>query len=149
MTHGAKCFRPGQVGGQASAILFILRPGEVGRHMRVSQPMVGLAWASDTPCSGAAGLLLAGIDLTSAIGVGSGRDRVLQHVLPGHTIGPSPLQRSLSRAFPQANSELAAVPHQIAQARMQRAEFVKLAKDEPHQAARQNNLFIYDLGTRV
>ena len=58
--------------------------------------MVGVAWARDPPRTRAAGLLFARIDLASAIRIGSGIERVLQHILQGHAVGPTPLQRPLA-----------------------------------------------------
>jgi hypothetical protein len=112
-------------------MLFILRPGDVGGNLVLKHHMVGSACASDTPCTGAPGLLLPGIYLASAIRVGAGIDRVLQQVLQGHTIGPAPLQRPFGGAFPHANPELNVVLYQIAQERMPRAKVLTLAKDQP------------------
>ena len=52
-------------------MLLVRRPGEVGRPLLFSQRMVGGAGARDPARTGTAGLLFAGLDLASAIGVGA------------------------------------------------------------------------------
>src|SRR5215831_14415609 len=103
--------------------------------------MVGVVWACDPPCTRAAGLLLAGIDLAPAIGIGAGIEWVLQHILQGHAVGPTPLQWPFDRACPQAYSELNSVLDQVTQERMQGPEFLKCAKDQPDH--------MLDLGIRI
>ena len=59
--------------------------------MLFEEGMGGVAWARDPPRTRAAGVLCAGINLASAIRLGSGIERVLQHILQGHAVGPTPL----------------------------------------------------------
>jgi hypothetical protein len=66
---------------------------------------------------------------------------MLQHILQGHAVGPTPLQWPFDKAFPQAYSELNIVLDQVTQERMQCPEFLKFAKDQPDH--------MLDLGIRI
>ena len=92
--------------------------------------MGGVAWARDPPRTRAAGLLLAGIDLASALRLGSGIEWVLQHILQGHAVGPPPRPRPFGRAFPQVDPKVDVVLHQRAQERRPRAECGTFAQDQ-------------------
>jgi hypothetical protein len=131
MPHGAQRLGPGPVGGEAGEVLCILGPGDGGGPVLFSQHPGGLASARDTSRAGAAGSLRVGIDLPSAIGVGSGIERGLHQVLPGHAMGPAPLQYPLRGAFPPADPEVDLMLPQRTQERMPGAEFVNLANDQP------------------
>jgi hypothetical protein len=72
---------------------------------------------------------VAGIDLSSALGVCASIEQVLQQILQRHAIGPTPLQYPLNRACPQADPEGDVVLDQIAQEPMERAEFVNLSTE--------------------
>jgi hypothetical protein len=91
-----------------------------------------VARAGDAPGTGAARLRSTRIHLAPSIGVRPGLQRVFQQGLQRHALGPAPLQRPLGGTFPQADPALNVVWHDIAQERMQRAELVTLAKDQPH-----------------
>jgi hypothetical protein len=93
--------------------------------------MIRGAGAGDASGPGTARSLLAGIDLASPLGVGASIHWVLQHVLQRHTLRPAPRQCPLGRPLSQADPEWDSVLHQIAQERLERAEVIKLAKDQP------------------
>ena len=131
MSYRAQRFGTSPVGGSAGAVLFILRPGDVRWNVLLSHRLGGVAGAHHTPRTGAARLLCTGIDLTSSIGVCARIQRVLEHIVQGHAIGPAPLERPFGGAFPHADPELDVVLHQRAQEGMPRAELLKLAKDQP------------------
>jgi len=109
--------------------------------MLFEEGMVSVAGARAPPSTRAAGLLLAGIDLAPALGIGAGIAWVLQHILQGHTVGPTPRQWPFDRAFPQAYSALNIVLDQVTQERMQCPEFLKCAQDQPDH--------MLDLGIRI
>ena len=64
--------------------------------------------------------------------VGPRIDRISQKRLQGRPLGTAPLQCPLGRAFAQAHAKLDTLLGKIAHQGMQRAEFVKLAKNEAH-----------------
>ena len=86
----------------------------------------------DTTAAGAARPLFTPIDLAASIGVGPGIDGVSQERLSGRTLGTAPLQHPFGRAFAAAYPQLDALLHEITHQGMQRAQVVKLPKDQAH-----------------
>src|SRR5262245_22581633 len=93
--------------------------------------MVVLATAGEAARGRAARGLVAGIHRPPSVGLCPGIERGLQEVLPGHAVGPAPLEGPRRRPLSHADPELARVWYEIAQQGRQGAECVKLAADQP------------------
>jgi hypothetical protein len=94
--------------------------------------MVGLARAGHPAGTGPTRVLLAGIHLPPAIGVGPCIERMLQQILSGHTVGPPPLPCPLGRPLPQPYPYGDVVLPEIAQQGMKSPQLVKLPKEQAH-----------------
>ena len=75
---------------------------------------------------------VAGIYLPLAVGVDTGVDGILEHVLQGHAVRLAPLQFALSLSFADAHAEADVVSDQVAQQGMEGAQLLELPEDQPH-----------------
>jgi len=122
MTHRAHRIGMGTVRCSAGEMLVILRPGERGGSVIVTQHVIRLWRARDAPAARVPRLLFAPLDLASPIGVGPGIERVSQERVQGRALGTSPLQGPCGRSLAPAHTPLDALLHEITHQGVPRAE---------------------------
>ncbi len=131
LAHRPQRRGPEAIGLEPCDIALILLPRQVG-GTAVRQQRMPVGAGHDHPATlGTLGLGAAPIHLPPPVDVGAGVERMLQEILQGRSIGPTPDQLPFAGSLAHPHAESDVVARQIAQESAQRPQLLELGKDVP------------------